>query len=293
MSDKTFKILLPALALLGFLAYSSLFTVNEIQKAIVLQFGDPKRVIQKAGLNVKIPFIQNVVLLDKRILNLDTPSEEIIAKDQKRLIVDAFARFMIKDPLKFYISVGNERVARSRLSTIINSRIRGVLGQEELATLVSKERARLMDKITQDVNTEASQFGIEILDVRIKRADLPQANSEAIYKRMQTERLREAKEFRAQGAEIAQTIRSTADKEVTIILAEANKNSEILKGEGDGKRNKIFANAFGKDPEFFSFYRAMQSYEKSLIGGETSLILSPDSEFFRFFGKSGLSLIKK
>jgi modulator of FtsH protease HflC len=293
MSDKTLKILLPALALLGFLAYSSLFTVSEIQKAIVLQFGDPKRVIQKAGLNVKIPFIQNVVLLDKRILNLDTPSEEIIAKDQKRLIVDAFARFMIKDPLKFYISVGNERVARSRLSTIINSRIRGVLGQEELATLVSKERARLMDKITQDVNTEASQFGIEILDVRIKRADLPQANSEAIYKRMQTERLREAKEFRAQGAEIAQTIRSTADKEVTIILAEANKNSEILKGEGDGKRNKIFANAFGKDAEFFSFYRAMQSYEKSLIGGETSLILSPDSEFFRFFGKSGLSLIKK
>ncbi len=293
MSDKTLKILLPALALLGFLAYSSLFTVNEIQKAIVLQFGDPKRVIQKAGLNVKIPFIQNVVLLDKRILNLDTPSEEIIAKDQKRLIVDAFARFMIKDPLKFYISVGNERVARSRLSTIINSRIRGVLGQEELATLVSKERARLMDKITKDVNTEASQFGIEILDVRIKRADLPQANSEAIYKRMQTERLREAKEFRAQGAEIAQTIRSTADKEVTIILAEANKNSEILKGEGDGKRNKIFANAFGKDAEFFSFYRAMQSYEKSLIGGETSLILSPDSEFFRFFGKSGLSLIKK
>lgn len=293
MSDKTLKILLPALALLGFLAYSSLFTVSEIQKAIVLQFGDPKRVIQKAGLNVKIPFIQNVVLLDKRILNLDTPSEEIIAKDQKRLIVDAFARFMIKDPLKFYISVGNERVARSRLSTIINSRIRGVLGQEELATLVSKERARLMDKITKDVNTEASQFGIEILDVRIKRADLPQANSEAIYKRMQTERLREAKEFRAQGAEIAQTIRSTADKEVTIILAEANKNSEILKGEGDGKRNKIFANAFGKDAEFFSFYRAMQSYEKSLIGGETSLILSPDSEFFRFFGKSGLSLIKK
>ena len=293
MSEKTLKILIPVLALLGFVAYSSLFTVNEIQKAIVLQFGDPKRVIQQPGLNIKIPFIQNVILLDKRILNLDTPSEEIIAKDQKRLIVDAFARFIIKDPLKFYISVGNERVARSRLATIINSRIRGVLGQEELATLVSKERSRLMGQITKDVNTEASQFGIEVIDVRIKRADLPQANSEAIYKRMQTERTREAKEFRAQGAEIAQTIRSTSDKEVTIILAEANKNSEILKGEGDGRRNKIFANAFGKDAEFFSFYRAMQSYEKSLIGGETSLILSPDSEFFRFFGKSGLSLIKK
>ena len=293
MDEKKLKIIVPILAVLGFIGYMTLFTVNEIQQAIILQFGDPKRVIQKAGLNFKLPFIQNVVLLDKRILNLDAPSEEIIASDQKRLIVDAFARFKIKDPLKFYISVGNERVARSRLSTIINSRIRGVLGQEELATLVSKERARLMDKITKDVNTEAEKLGIEIIDVRIKRADLPQANSEAIYRRMQTERLREAKEFRAQGAEIAQTIRSTADKEVTIILAEAQKKSEILKGEGDGARNKIFANAFGKDAEFFSFYRAMQSYEKSLIGGETSLILSPDSEFFRFFGKSGLSLIKK
>ena len=293
MDEKKLKIIVPILAVLGFIGYMTLFTVNEIQQAIILQFGDPKRVIQKAGLNFKLPFIQNVVLLDKRILNLDAPSEEIIASDQKRLIVDAFARFKIKDPLKFYISVGNERVARSRLSTIINSRIRGVLGQEELATLVSKERARLMDKITKDVNTEAEKLGIEIIDVRIKRADLPQANSEAIYRRMQTERLREAKEFTAQGAEIAQTIKSTADKEVTIILAEAQKKSEILKGEGDGTRNKIFANAFGKDAEFFSFYRAMQSYEKSLIGGETSLILSPDSEFFRFFGKSGLSLIKK
>ena len=293
MSEKKLKILLPIIGVLAFISYTTLFTVNEIQQAIILQFGDPKRVIQKAGLNFKIPFVQNVVLLDKRILNLDAPSEEIIASDQKRLIVDAFARFKIKDPLKFYISVGNERVARSRLSTIINSRIRGVLGNEELATLVSKERGRLMDKITQDVNAEASKLGIEIIDVRIKRADLPQANSEAVYRRMQTERLREAKEFRAEGAEIAQTVRSTADKKVTIILAEANKKSEILKGEGDGKRNKIFADAFGKDPNFFSFYRAMQSYEKSLIGGETSLILSPDSEFFRFFGKSGLSLIKK
>jgi len=293
MSEKKLKILLPIIGVLVFISYTTMFTVNEIQQGIILQFGDPKRVIQKAGLNFKIPFVQNVVLLDKRILNLDAPSEEIIASDQKRLIVDAFARFKIKDPLKFYISVGNERVARSRLSTIINSRIRGVLGNEELATLVSKERGRLMDKITQDVNAEASKLGIEIIDVRIKRADLPQQNSEAVYRRMQTERLREAKEFRAEGAEIAQTVRSTADKEVTIILAEANKKSEILKGEGDGKRNKIFADAFGKDPNFFSFYRAMQSYEKSLIGGETSLILSPDSEFFRFFGKSGLSLIKK
>ena len=290
---KVQKILLPIIILIGALAFFSIFVVKEVNQAIVLQFGDPKKIILKPGLNFKIPFIQNVVFLDSRILNLDTPPAEVIASDQKRLIVDAFARFQIIDPLKFYISVGNERVARSRLSTIINSRIRGVLGNEELATLVSKERGRLMDKITQDVNAEASKLGIEIIDVRIKRADLPQQNSEAVYRRMQTERLREAKEFRAEGAEIAQTVRSTADKEVTIILAEANKKSEILKGEGDGKRNKIFADAFGKDPNFFSFYRAMQSYEKSLIGGETSLILSPDSEFFRFFGKSGLSLIKK
>jgi membrane protease subunit HflC len=287
MSDKTLKILAPLVAVLGFLGYLTFFTVTEVQQAIVLQFGDPKRIIQKAGLNFKIPVIQNVVFLDTRILNLDAPPEEVIASDQKRLIVDAFARFKIKDPLQFYISVGNERVARSRLSTIVNARIRGVLGKEELQTLVSKDRARLMDQITTDVNTEASKLGIEIIDVRIKRADLPQANSEAIYRRMQTERQREAKEFRAEGAEIAQTVKSTADKEVTIILAEANKKAQILKGEGDGQRNKIFANAFGKDPSFFSFYRSMQSYEKSLVGKDTSLILSPDSDFFKYFGKSG------
>jgi len=287
MSDKTLKFLAPLVAVLGFLGYLTFFTVTEVQQAIVLQFGDPKRIIQKAGLNFKIPVIQNVVFLDTRILNLDAPPEEVIASDQKRLIVDAFARFKIKDPLQFYISVGNERVARSRLSTIVNARIRGVLGKEELQTLVSKDRARLMDQITTDVNTEASKLGIEIIDVRIKRADLPQANSEAIYRRMQTERQREAKEFRAEGAEIAQTVKSTADKEVTIILAEANKKAQILKGEGDGQRNKIFANAFGKDPSFFSFYRSMQSYEKSLVGKDTSLILSPDSDFFKYFGKSG------
>ena len=280
------KILIPILVVLGVVAYGSLFVVQEINQAIVLQFGDPKKIVTKAGLNFKIPFIQNVVYLDKRILNLDNDPEEVIAADQKRLIVDAFARFKIVDPLKFYISVGNERVARSRLSTIINSRIRGVLGTQELATLLSTDRARQMQIIQSQVNEEAQNFGIQIVDVRIKRADLPPANSEAIYKRMQTEREREAKEFRAQGAEIAQKIRSTADKDVTVILAEANKKSEIMKGEGDGERNKIFANAFGRDPQFFAFYRAMQAYEKALIGGETSLVLSPDSEFFKFFGKS-------
>ena len=253
------KLLLPAVVVIGVIVFQSLFIVQEINQAIVLQFGDPKKIITKAGLNFKLPFIQNVVFLDKRILNLDNDPQEVIAADQKRLIVDAIARFKIVDPLKFYISVGNERVARSRLSTIINSRIRGVLGTQELATLLSTDRTKQMAIIQNDVNTEAKTLGIQIVDVRIKRADLPQANSEAIYKRMQTEREREAKEFRAQGAEIAQKIRSTADKDVTVLLAEANKKSEIMKGEGDGLRNKIFADAFGRDPQFFGFYRAMQA----------------------------------
>tara|TARA_B100000700_G_scaffold231684_1_gene256410 strand:+ start:608 stop:1477 length:870 start_codon:yes stop_codon:yes gene_type:complete len=278
------KILLPLIIIIAATAFFSIFIVKEINQAIVLQFGDPKRIVLKPGLNFKIPFIQNVVFLDKRILNLDAPPEEVIASDQKRLIVDAFARFQIVDPLKFYISVGNERVARSRLSTIINSRIRSVLGTQRLQTLLSEDRTKQMSLIQDGVNNEAEKFGIKIVDVRIKRADLPPANSEAIYRRMQTEREREAKEFRAKGAEMAITITSTADKEVTVILADAQKQSEIMKGEGDGQRNKIFANAFGQDPEFFAFYRAMQAYEKALIGGETSLILSPDSEFFKFFG---------
>jgi len=281
---KLTKFILPVIIVIGIAIYLSLFTVKEINQAIVLQFGDPKKIISTPGLQVKIPFIQNVVFLDRRILSLDPAPEEVIASDQKRLIVDAFARFKIVDPLKFYVSVGNERVARSRLATIINSRLRSVLGTQSLATLLSEDRTKQMAIIQEGVNAEAGKFGIEIIDVRIKRADLPQANSEAIYRRMQTEREREAKEFRARGAEMAVTITSTADKEVTVILANAKKQSEIMKGEGDGLRNKIFADAFGRDPEFFAFYRAMQAYETALIGGDTSLILSPDSDFFKFFG---------
>jgi len=286
------KILLPVLGVIAVVAFFSIFIVKEVNQAIVLQFGDPKKIILKPGLNFKLPFIQNVVFLDKRILNLDAPPEEVIASDQKRLIVDAFARFQIVDPLKFYISVGNERVARSRLSTIINSRIRSVLGTQRLQTLLSEDRTKQMALIQEGVNIEAEKFGIKIVDVRIKRADLPQANSDAIFARMQTEREREAKEFRAKGAEMAITITSTADKEVTVILADAQKKSEIMKGEGDGARNKIFADAFGQDPDFFAFYRAMQAYEKALIGGETSLVLSPDSEFFKFFGNINLKPVQ-
>ena len=256
------KFLLPILVVAGFAVYLSLFTVKEINQAIVLQFGDPKKIISQPGLQVKIPFIQNVVFIDRRILSLDPAPEEVIASDQKRLIVDAYARFKIVDPLKFYISVGDERVARSRLATIINSRLRGVLGKQSLATLLSEDRSKQMDIIQEDVNAEAQNFGIQIIDVRIKRADLPQANSEAIYKRMQTEREREAKEFRAKGAEMAVTITSTADKEVTVLLANAKKQSEIMKGEGDGQRNKIFASALEKIQNFLLFIEQCKLMKK-------------------------------
>jgi membrane protease subunit HflC len=294
MSEKILKISIFAAVLIGLLIYSTFFIVKETHQAIVLQLGEPKKVYKDAGLYFKIPLIQNVHFLDKRVIDIDAPAEEVIALDQKRIIVDAYAKFIIIDPLKFYISVGNERVAQSRLSSIINAKIRGVLGKENLVNLISTNRNKLMTQITKDVAEEAKDFGIDVIDVRIKRADLPSANSEAIFKRMQTERTREAKEFRAQGFEVGQTIKSIADKEVAIILADARKTAQITRGEGDGLRNKIFAEAFGRDPEFFSFYRAMQSYEKSLISGsETSLVLSPDSEFFRYFGESGLKKVLK
>jgi len=293
MNDKFLKIFIPIIIIIGFTLYSTFFIVKETQQAIVLQFGSPKKIYKDAGLHYKIPFIQNVQLVDRRVLEIDAPPEEIIASDQKRVIIDAFAKYIITDPLKFAISVGNERVANSRLGTIINARIRGVVGKDPLESLLSSNRNKIMQQITQQVAEEAADFGMKVIDVRIKRADLPVANSEAIFKRMQTERSREAKEFRAEGAELAQEIKAKADKDVTIILAEARKKSQILRGEGDGQRNKIFADAFGRDPEFFSFYRAMQSYEKSLQSGQTSLVLSPDSDFFKFFGESGLKAIKK
>jgi membrane protease subunit HflC len=284
MSRRTLVILAVAVAVLGVLASSALFTVHQTQQALVLQFGDPKRAITEPGLKVKIPFVQNVVLLDKRILAFDAPAEEVIASDQKRLVVDSFLRFRISDPLKFYQSVGNERVARSRLASILNSGVRKVLGQEAFSTVLSGERVELMNQINEAVNAEAVNFGITVVDVRIKRADLPEANSQAIFRRMQTEREREAKEFRAQGAEASQRIRSRADREKTVLLAEAERGAEILRGEGDAQAVKIFADAFGRDIDFYSFYRSMSAYREALGSDETSMVLSPDSEFFRFFG---------
>jgi membrane protease subunit HflC len=289
MQNKIIKFFLGLILFVGFSLYLTFFIVQETEQAIVLQLGQPVKVYNSAGLYYKIPLLQNVKFIDKRVLNIDAPAAEVIALDQKRIIVDAYAKFIVSDPLKFYISVGNERVAQSRLSSIINAKIRGVLGKENLINLISTDRAKLMQQITKEVAEEAKDFGINVIDVRIRRTDLPSANSDAIFKRMQTERTREAKEFRAEGAELAQTIKSKADKQVTILLADARKKSQIIRGEGDAIRTKIFAEAFGRDPEFYNFYRAMQAYERSFLSGnnQTSLVLSPDSEFFKYFEKSG------
>ena len=263
--------------------YSSLFAVYQTQQALVLRFGEPIRVIETPGLNAKIPLVDSVILLDNRILDLENPSQEVIAADQKRLVVDAFARYRIINPLKFYQSVGTIEGANSRLATILNSALRRVLGESTFIQVVRDERENLMARIRDQVNREASNFGITVLDVRIRRADLPEANSQAVFQRMQTERQREASEIRAQGAEQAQTIRSRADRDSTIIVAEATATGDKLRGEGEAERNGIFAQAYGKDPAFFDFYRSMQAYEASMKGTDTRMLLSPDSNFFRFF----------
>ncbi len=272
-----------AILVIGFVAWDTLFTVHQTEQALVLQFGDPKRAIREPGLHIKLPFVQNVEYLDKRILPYDGEAEEIIALDQKRLVVDSFVRFRIVDPLKFFQSVGDENIARSRIGSMLNSSLRAVLGEVPLASVLTGERADLMNDIGGRVNREAAALGVTVTDVRIKRADLPEANSQAIYSRMKTEREREAREFRAQGAEEAQRVRSRADREKRVLLAEAQKTAQILRGEGDGERNRIFADAFGQDPEFFAFYRTMQAYSEALTREDTTMVLSPDSDFFRFF----------
>ena len=263
---------------------SAAFIVDQREQALVLQFGDPKRVIQEPGLNFKIPFIQQTVRFDKRLLDFDNAPEEVIASDQKRLVVDAFARYHITDPLKFYQTVGTEMALRPRLGSVLNSTLRQVLGTVPLQQVVSEKRGALMLEIRNIVRTEASRFGIRLEDVRIKRADLPAQNSEAIYRRMQTERQQEAAELRAKGAEEAQKIRAEANRQKVVIVAEAEKDSQILRGDGEGQMNRIFAEAFGRDAEFFSFYRSMQAYEAALGTDDTTMVLSPDSDFFRYFG---------
>ena len=264
-------------------AYASIFTVYQTRQAIVVRLGEPRRVVSEPGLHFKAPFIESVIHIDKRILDLENPAQEVIASDQKRLVVDAFARYKITEPLRFYQTVSSVEGANSRLSTLLNSALRRVLGENTLTRVVRDDRGALMAKVREQLEHEAKDFGIEVVDVRIRRADLPEQNSQAVYQRMQTERQREAAEFRAQGSQRAQEIRARADRDVTVLLADAQATADTTRGEGDGERNRIFADAFGRDREFFSFYRSMQAYEAGLRPNDTRMLLKPDSEFFRFF----------
>jgi len=266
--------------------YSSVFIVDMTEQALVVRLGEPIRVITEPGLNFKAPFIDTVINIDKRILDLENPSQEVIASDQKRLVVDAFARYRIKNALRFYQSVGSIQAANIQLTTLLNASLRRVLGEVTFIQVVRDERELLMARIRDQLDHEADGYGIQVVDVRIRRADLPEQNSQAVYQRMQTERQREAAEFRAQGGQKAQEIRSNADREATVIVAEANSTAEQVRGAGDGERNRLFAEAYGKDPDFFAFYRSMTAYENGLKSSDTRFLLRPDSDFFKFFGNA-------
>lgn len=271
------------LLLILVLGYASVFTVYQTQQALVVRLGDPRRIVTEPGLHFKLPLIDNVIYVDKRILDLENPAQEVIASDSKRLVVDAFARYKVIDPLRFYQTVGSVEGANSRLATLLNSALRRVLGESTLTNVVRDERMQMMARVRDQLDREAQAFGITVVDVRIRRADLPEQNSQAVYQRMQTERQREAAEFRAQGSQRGQEIRARADRDVTVLVAEATSKAEQTRGEGDATRNRIFADAFGQDPDFFTFYRSMQAYEAGLKPGDTRFLLRPDSEFFRYF----------
>jgi len=270
------------------LIYASAFTVSQTQQALVLQFGRVRTVLNQAGtdkpgLYFKVPFFESVVLFDKRLLDLDLPVQTVLSADRQNLEVDAFARYKIVDPLRFYQSVNNIQVANQRLSSFTNAAMRNVLASASRDAIVRTQREALMNRIQEDVNRQAKNLGIEIIDLRLTRVDLPAANSQAVYQRMRTEREREAADLRANGAQVAATIRARADRDVTVLLAEANQKADQLRGQGEADRNRILAEAFGQDPDFFAFYRSMQAYEKGLSGPETRLVISPGSEFFRYF----------
>jgi membrane protease subunit HflC len=265
------------------IAYGTLFTVYQTRQALVVRLGKVVHVVTEPGLKFKVPLIDSVIHIDNRILDLENPAQEVIASDQKRLVVDAFARYKIVVPLQFYQTVSTVEGANSRLSTLLNSALRRVLGEATLTQVVRDQREELMSRVKEQLENEAKAFGITIVDVRIRRADLPEQNSQAVYERMKTERQREAAEFRAQGSQRAQEIRAKADRDVTVLLAEAQSKGEAIRGEGDAERNQIYAAAFGQDQDFFAFYRSMQAYEAALKSNDTRMLLKPDSEFFRFF----------
>jgi membrane protease subunit HflC len=283
-SPVTGIMLLLLLLLLLIVGYSSVFAVQQTEQALVVRFGRPVDVATEPGLHFKAPFIDTVIPVDKRILDLENPAQEVIASDQKRLVVDAFARYRIKNALQFYQSVGTIQAANLQLATLLNSALRRVLGEVTLIQVVRDQREALMGRIRTQLDHEADGYGIQVVDVRIRRADLPDQNSQAVYQRMKTERQREAAEFRAQGRQKAQEIRSNADREATVIVAEANSKADQIRGEGDAERNRLFAEAYSKDADFFAFYRSMGAYETSLKSNDTRFLLRPDSDFFRFFG---------
>jgi membrane protease subunit HflC len=273
------------IAVLGFIGLNSIFTVHQTQHALVLRFGEPKRSLSEAGLYFKLPFVESVIAIDNRILDLDRPTQEVIASDQKRLVVDSFTRWRVTDPLRFFQAVGSIPGANVRLSSIVDSTVRGVLADASFTSIVRNDRVQLMNQIRDAVNRQAQGLGITIVDTRLTRVDLPEANSQAVFRRMQTERQREAADIRAQGSEQAQGIRARADRDVAQILGQANQRAEETRGGADAERNRIFAEAYGKDQAFFNFYRSMQAYETGLKPGDTRMILSPDSDFFRYFGE--------
>ena len=280
----TRNVTLALLAVLLFGAYSAAFMENQTQQALVLQFGEPKRTIQEPGLKFKLPFIQEAVYYERRVLSLiPQDAEEVILADQKRLQVDAYARYRIEDPLLFFQTVRNEIGARARLESIIDSSVRRVLGRETLASILTGERESINGSIRDEVNQSVASLGIQIIDVRLRRADYPEATSQNIFNRMKSEREREAKEFRATGEEEAQKIRADAEKTRTVIVAEAKRQAQEVRGEGDSNAIRIYAESFGRDPEFFSFYRSMEAYRKAIGESGTSMVLSPNSSFFRYF----------
>ena len=276
-----------ALVVVGIVATSALFIVDQTEQALVLQFGQPRRVIREPGLWVKRPFLEDVKPYDNRLLDFEPPPEEVIVSDQKRLVVDTYTRYRITDPLLFYQTANSEVAVRARLSAMVNGSLRRVLGNVTLSALLSHERPAIMKQIRDEVRDQGKGFGIDVVDVRIRRADLPEENSQAIYARMVSERQQQAAQFRGEGAEAAQTVRANADRERTVIIAEAHRDAQKVRGDGDAQSIRIYADAFGQDKEFFAFYRSMQAYRDALTGHGTSFVLTPDTGFFRFFENSG------
>jgi membrane protease subunit HflC len=276
-----------ALVIAGIFAISSLFIVDQTEEALVLRLGEVRDVIPKPGLKMKLPFIENVIFYDNRLLDFEPPPEEVIVSDQKRLVVDTYTRYRIINPLLFYQTVNSEPAVRARLNAMVSGSLRRVLGNVTLSALLSHQRSAIMAQIRDEVSAQGKSFGIDVIDVRIRRADLPEENSQAIFARMQSEREQQARQYRGEGAEAAQTVRANAERERTVILAEAQRDAQRVRGDGDAESIKIYAGAFGQDKEFFAFYRSMQAYRDALNGRTTSFVLTPDSGFFRFFENLG------